>query len=333
MFGPHVSRYHAKGGVRPSITRHIQAALSEGEDVGIKIKIVQIFIAGPRQRKITLTPAEAKELHKYILGTRGTLQVVAHGAYTDVPWSEKAKHAAKFIKKERELCAKAGITGLVIHLPVQPHHIVIKYLPRLLADSKNQIKGLPLIYLEVPASKPEKCHYEQPEKLSELFLSIKKKVDPNLETFGLCIDTAHLWTCGVNLSTKKKAENWLQRLERVFNVIPPSKIMFHLNDSYSEKGDGIDKHAPLSKGNIWGGGTDRCAPLLKGNIWGGYQESPRISGLAVFVAFAVKFNIPTILERKPKEALENDYLVLYDLVPEIRVDEPETQSSDSEDIV
>ena len=304
MFGPHVSRHYVeeKKGVRPSITQHIRAARLEGADIGIKIEAIQIFIAGPRKRKMTLTFAEAKELRKYILNTRDNLRVFAHGAYTDFPWSEKTKHAAKFIKEERELCVKAGISGLIIHLPVQAHHIVIKYIPRLI-NLKSQVKGLPLIYLEVPVSKPEKSHYEQPEKLEKLFISIKKKVDPNLKTFGLCVDTAHLWSCGVNITTKKKAEDWLHRFERIFNVVPPDKILFHLNDSYSNRGDGIDKHAPL----------------LKGNIWGDYQGSPRMSGLAVFITFAVKFDIPTILERKPKEELENDYLVLYDLIPEIRV--------------
>src|SRR5216110_569583 len=59
-----------------------------------------------------------------------------------------------------------------------------------------------------------------PRKLRDLFQSIRAKVDPQLLRTGLCIDTAHLWSCGVDLSSHEDAEKWLLDLEGYSDVIP-----------------------------------------------------------------------------------------------------------------
>lgn len=303
MFGLHVDRVHAAG-KRPSITAHIKAARAAGAAAGFAARAFQVFVAGPRNAKVTLKDEEADELREYLDGEGREAAVYAHGTYVDFPW-HGSLDAAGFVRAEVALCARAGISGLVVHLGKPDVEEVMKFIPRLVST----VSGV-LIFLEVPHVKPENSHYETPEKLADLFRAIRR-LDPTLCRFGLCIDTAHLWSCGVDIQSFDAAEDWLRRLEAVAAAIPPNRIIFHLNDSKDKRGSGVDHHAPL----------------LAGEIWGEYAERPRQSGLAAFVDYIVRHETPAILERKPVEALLDDYSVLDSLTHAARLEVPENQDN------
>jgi len=194
----------------------------------------------------------------------------------------------------------------VIHLGAPDAPAVMAILPRLMIDEalvgRCRAAGC-RVYLEVPHVKPNKSHYETPEKLAALF-KLVRTLDPDLKFFGLCIDTAHLWSCGANIASRAEAQDWFARLEAVHDVIPPAAIMFHLNDNRHSKGSGMDNHMEL----------------FGGAIWGEYTHDPASSGLAAVLDYARRFNIPTVLERKdpskpknPQDVLTRDYESLAQL--------------------
>lgn len=311
LLGLHVNRVHAGAAPgselrsergrgkapppkRPSMAKHVEAARLQAEKEGVEIKSVSMFIAGPRKQENLIGPEESKELKEYL--DASALRAIAHGTYADYPWNGNP-HAAQFIRQEADAGYKAGISGLVVHLPNKPVETVLKYLPRIYPAAKLTI------YLEMVAVSPAKSEYETPQKLRKLFQAIREKTDPTLLKTGLCIDTAHLWSCGVDISDRKSAEKWLNELESFSDVIPPSKIMLHLNDSLYPLGAGKDAHAPL----------------MRGKIWESYREKPSESGLAAFVDYADAHTMPVILERKPPEALAGDYRELYGLTESVRV--------------
>jgi len=301
MFGPHVDRVHYQGKKtgRPSIVDHIRAARATASEADFDARAFQIFVAGPRNFSMTMRDEEADELKAYLsdAASRGDrMTVISHGTYMDFPWSG-APYPAKFIRTELDMCFRAGIAGLVVHLGKPPPAEVLTYLPHLVS-----IRRGPLVYLEVPHVKPEYSHYETPEKLAELFRQIRH-FDPTLCKFGLCIDTAHLWSCGVDLRSYEDAEDWIRRLEAVGDAIPSDHVIIHLNDSCNERGSGLDCHTGL----------------LKGKIWGEYQDRPRQSGLAAFVDYIVRHDTVSILERKPPEALLDDYTVLARLTSTVLI--------------
>lgn len=294
MFGPHVNRVHAKG-KRPSIVQHIAEVRRDAKEHGFKAEAFQIFVAGPRSLEITLSEKESEQLAAYI--KKENIRVVAHGTYMDSPWGGNA-YLAKFIRTELALCSKSNISGLVVHLTTAPVDAVMEYLPRLVTLINNVV-----LYLEVSHVKPYHSHYETPKKLAVLFAAIRKQLDKNLNTFGLCVDTAHLWSSGVDIRSYKAAAAWIAQLDSVSGIIPPKAIMIHLNDSFDSMGSGLDHHAGLGKGSIWSE----------------YKHNMKQSGLAAFVEYAVKNNITTILERKPAGALLDDYAEIYKLTPTVRV--------------
>ncbi len=290
-FGPHVNRYYAQG-PRPGMVEHLEVARREAStEAGFTAMSAAMFVGGPKNREITLQPEERAPLREYI--KRTGICVIAHSSYSAQPWRGDPD-AARFIREELRVCQEAGIMGLVVHLPKLPVENVMRYIGRLHTFDAPNVR----VYLETPAVRPTESYYETPEKLAALFTAIRQDLDPNLDRFGLCIDSAHLWTCGVDLQSYEAADAWLHGLEAVSDIIPHAAIMVHLNDSERPRGVGPDMHAGLAKGKIWDG----------------YQDSLSASGLAAFTDYAQRHETPVILERKPREALKHDYLTLRKLV-------------------
>jgi len=293
LVGGHINRYHAKG-KRPNILAHIKVAQQEAEDEAkFPLGVVSIFVGGPKNREITLNEDERIELREFIEETG--LQVIAHSSYSANSWSKGDPDAAHFIREELEVCQEAGIRGLVVHLPKAPISQTMKYIARLFNPNAPDVR----VYLETPAVNPKETYYETPAKLAALFTAIREQFDPDLEYFGLCVDSAHIWTCGVDVSDYASADAWLSELEKFADTIPHEVVMIHLNDSARALGVGPDTHAPL----------------LRGKIWESYRDSPEKSGLAAFTDYAQRHDAPIILERKPKEMLTSDYLILRKLIP------------------
>lgn len=296
MLGPHVNRYHAAG-KRPTIAAHIAAACREAEEeAGVRVTVVSIFVGGPHDRRVTLLDEEGEELRGHL--ARTGIRAIAHSSYSAAPWRGDPD-AARFIREEARACQRAGVTGLVVHLPKLPAEAVLKYAARLLDPEADGVR----IYLETPAVSPRESYYETPAKLVALFRGLRERLDPDLRRFGLCVDTAHLWTCGVDLQSYEDAEAWLAELEAASAVIPPGCVMLHLNDSLRARGVGPDAHAGLAAGKMWES----------------YRGREGDSGLAAFTDYAQRHGTPLVLERKPKEALRADYLILRELVPGARV--------------
>jgi len=80
---------------------------------------------------------------------------------------------------------------------------------------------------------------------------------------GLCLDTAHAYAAGYDLSTKEGLENTLDEIEDLVGV---SLIkLIHLNDSKDKLGSHRDRHAHIGKGYIGASGMKRIVnhPRLK----------------------------------------------------------------------
>lgn len=249
MLGFHVSKEK---------TTYEKALESAQEEYGITS--AQIFVSGPYSRAMT------KMDHKLVRKTVKKLGIslYAHNAHVGHPW-EGLDHQIEFIQNQLDVCAKTGILGLVIHLPKKSIEEVMEVLPKLLHPTVE-------VLLEIPSMKPDpNLSWETPERINLLCRQIRRA---KLENVGICIDTAHIFACGYDISTKAQAEEWLNALRY------PSMIhMLHLNDSKVPLGANKDVHAQIGKGYMW------------------KDKKPKKSGMAPFINFAIRKNIPIILER------------------------------------
>lgn len=291
--GPHVNRVYEVPKDDASIVSHIKMASESAKESGVAMGAAAIFISDPRELKIIVDKQEIARINKFVEESK--LLLIAHASYGSYPWNKNPK-AANFIKEELKTCESAGIQGLVIHLPSLPPETVTSVIPKLMSDAKT------CIFLETPATSPAKAYYETPKKILTLFAMIEK-TGIQMNKIGLCIDTAHLWSCGVDIASYDAAEKWLNQLLKA-KTITPDRILIHLNDSLYPCGNGRDAHMAL----------------FEGEIWKKYKDNPQQSGVAAVMDCAKKHGIAVILERKPAEKLQNDYAFLFKICPSLRKD-------------
>lgn len=292
---------------KEGLVEHIKESIKEANDHGINIGAIQVFIANPRtgEPTVKIDTAQYKDLKSYI-EQHPEIFFVIHSPYTTTSlWEISSKshgYAGHTMRDEMKIANDSGYKGVIIHLDHHNVDDVIKNLPN--TNVKLSGDKLPYVYLESPHVKPGKSHYETPEKIAKLFVAIRKYIDPQLTRTGFCIDLAHLWSTGVDISSKNDAAKWIEGMKLIHKILPPENILIHLNGSKHKLGAGIDAHAELMAADD--------------EIWGKYKDNYKESGLAQFIAYAKEFSIPCILERRYAHLYYQDYKVLYEHEPSVR---------------
>ena len=120
---------------------------------------------------------------------------------------------------------------------------------------------------------------------------------------GFCLDTAHAWGAGVDLSTPRGVDGFLAEFDERLGL--DRLAMIHLNDSKSERGSRADRHEHLGAGRIGAIGLARILthPALAGTPY--YLETPGMDeGYdAINVARAYDLAAGRPLPQLPPEAM------------------------------
>lgn len=145
------------------------------------------------------------------------------------------------------------------------------------------------ILIETPAGQGT----ETLTDLNDLIKFVNKFKGKYAERFGLCIDTCHIYSAGYDISQKTVIEEYFNLInEKMDDNINRLKLV-HLNNSKTELGSRIDRHAPLNDGKL-------------------NNESIRM-----IVQFINKLEIPMIMETPTGhnyESVLNDYKILKEYV-------------------
>jgi len=253
-----------------SLAKSIEESVNLAKSFEIHMGCCQIFVVGPMKYTINLSIEDKKEL----LDVR--INKYVHASHLTKPWGEKSAFGKKIMKEELHLCDEIDASGYIIHLdkktPVQTRELFTEDLQ----------KFKTCIFLEISASRGENSSgvnaksYETIENLHALILEMKTL---NIN-FGICIDTAHLWAAGTDISSWGLAKSFFEDLLNIC-VENDVKLVIHLNDQVNPRGSGKDVHASL----------------FYGTIWRPYSKHFDNSGLHAIVEIASANNIDCILER------------------------------------
>jgi deoxyribonuclease-4 len=180
---------------------------------------------------------------------------------------------------DREICAKSltaltialrsgdalGATGVVLHAGSALRGSVdgaIERAGKLLAEAMAASEHCPL-HLENTAGAGG--------TLGRSFEELARLIEAagGGARLGLCLDSCHLLASGYDVRTPDGLAEVLDRCDRVVGLKRLGSL--HVNDSKSELGSNVDRHAPLGDGEL---GDNGCAAFL---------SDPRFEGLpAVF---------------------------------------------------
>ncbi len=279
MIGYHVKKEGAFAHL--TLAERLIAAYDEIAQMGLQ-PALQIYVTGPQSSNVLITEEDIARLAAWPHRS----SVVIHGAYIDAPWKLMPTSIAN-IRAEMTISDRIGATGVVVHLPSLTGGLanIAKALERI---ANPAIRST--MWLEIKAAKTTDGTFETPEKIAELFAGITAL--ESKPKCGLCIDTQHLYACGVSFREYTTTRKWLKQTRK---LLPPEyPIMIHLNDSQSKLGSGVDRHENLTRGEIWRGFGPAAG-----------DEDISGSGIMALLIWAEAHNVMVILETpEPKADLE-----------------------------
>ncbi len=82
-----------------------------------------------------------------------------------------------------------------------------------------------------------------------------------MDRIGICLDTAHLWGAGYDVSTADGIDDLVARVDEILGR--ERVVALHLNDSRTEKGSRLDRHEHIGAGRI----SDRGMSELLHHPW------------------------------------------------------------------
>lgn len=251
-----------------------QAAKKTGEIYGCNA--MQLFTKSPRSRQVKpIDPDDAEEFKDHCKHYN-IQHVVAHSSYLlnfGKPMAE-VEWALRDIKTDFDRLHQIGGHGVVVHIGKSLKEDRQKAINNVIENAKIVIEetkdtGLDYI-LENTAGQGTEIGYRLDE-LGQVWKGLKG-FSPRLKS---CLDTAHIWAAGYDISTKTAVEKTMKEYDQLIGINTLS--CFHFNDSKKELGSKVDRHMNIGKGLIQG------------------------DGLKTLAHFAEERSIPLILETPEKD--------------------------------
>jgi deoxyribonuclease-4 len=147
--------------------------------------------------------------------------------------------------KELQIADKIGAIGCVLHvgkalkLPredgtVRMFNTVKRILEPLIGSA-----GCVKLIIETPAGQGTELLC----KLAELAAFYNRFSDEEKARLGICVDTAHIWATGVDMSTPEAVRAYFDTFESLFGT--GALAIIHMNNSKVANGCCVDRHAPI----------------------------------------------------------------------------------------
>lgn len=226
-----------KVGFHLSVAQGFAWTYEEAKRLGCEA--IQIFVKNPRSWATKVWRDEEVWAFKMI---RAQLEVFAHLSY--LPNLAKIdldeRHMAAFVH-EVELCVQLGIETIVVHCGSRPDTTMGL---QMTARAINAVlENHEIKVLIENASGQGNAIGKDISELGSIYSDIERR-----DKVGLCLDTAHLFESGYDVSNIYNWDGVLRAVEKAFGT---GKIgLLHLNDSKTDLRSRVDRHWHIGKGKI-----------------------------------------------------------------------------------
>jgi len=261
LFGAHCS---TAGGAHKALIRARQ----------IGADICQLFVKNNMQWFGKAPSPEALELYSNELAVNTFCCIFGHAGYLinlAAPPSRNRELSIKSLIQEIEFATQLGLPFLVIHPGAhlgagdsEGFSRIVAGLDEVFAATRSSPVR---IALENTAGQGT-CLGHRMQHLAEIYDRVKKP-----ERLGICLDTAHLFAAGYDIRTAKGWEEPLREIES--NIGLKQILAFHLNDSKTDLGSRVDRHAHIGQGKIGKKGFRRIVNDLRFKDHPGCLETPK----------------------------------------------------------
>lgn len=259
----------------------------------------QIFISSPKQlgnKDITKrVPAKKiKEIQKAIKKNKFKLFVHANYLINTARPTKDNKAALNSLISELKSGEALGAKGVVFHVGKTKgsfsNKIGVEYMIESIVNVLEKIKKRSVRLLIESSAGVGSELGSTIDEFKQIFCGVMKRIKGTSaeNNFGICLDTAHLHSSGIDLQSKKAAKKFTKEFQEKIGWQYVKLI--HFNDSHRELGSKVDRHATIGVG---------------------YITLTSDAGLKYIAGIAKRFKIPLILERS--------YKIEADLVDELKL--------------
>ena len=263
-------------GCHASITPSVLDGIKYVESIGGNA--VQIFLGSNRsasmKTKTKFTPEEMNEIKSYV--SKNNITLIVHSIYLlnfcKYPHSSgRIRYAHDNLQHDLKYGSMLGAKCVVLHLGFKLDLTMKEALKNLVSNVNHIIRHMPkdiMLSLETSAGRKTEFGYSL-ESLELLWKGIrhnnrsgKDGKDGSVRRVGFCIDTAHIFVSGYDIS-KVEGDNSIKSYLDRFNKLIGWKniINFHINDSRYPLGARKDEHRGIGSGLIYN--TDEGKKALK----------------------------------------------------------------------
>jgi deoxyribonuclease IV len=231
------------------------------EAVAHGYQLYQVFLSVPHQVISKARPVA--DLIK--LGTElesHQLSMVIHGSYTinlcHPPNTLKANNSIKSLVQDLTAAGHIGpqCLGVIIHMgknipdnkisrqqAINNYCMGLQVALELVMTENSQSITRPII-LETGAGQGNEVGTDL-ETLSEIYHSVNTVYKPYIK---FCIDTCHIWAAGYDISDANKVNAYFDKFDALIGI--DQIVCIHFNNSKTDCGSKVDRHADLDYGLI-----------------------------------------------------------------------------------
>jgi len=236
-----------KFGAHMSVSGGAWKGLQRGRSIGCEV--VQIFVKN-NMRWFGKPPSPNDQaLFANQLSANNFCCVFGHAGYLinlGAPPSKNRDLSIKSLIQEIEFATQFGLPFLVLHPGAHLGAGESEGFKRIIAGLNEVFaatRSSPVrIALENTAGQGT-CLGHRMDHLAVIYDRVRKP-----ERLGICLDTAHLFAAGYDVRTAKGWEVPLQQIESLLGL--NQVLAFHLNDSKTDLGSRVDRHAHIGQGRI-----------------------------------------------------------------------------------
>ncbi|MFB0526415.1 MAG: deoxyribonuclease IV, partial [bacterium] len=237
-----------------------------------RARTIQFFSRNPRTWAVSSIPGE--EVKKFREGVRALeiKPLFVHMPYLANLASSRQDFYLKSIDAlsiELERAEILGARFLITHMGSRGEASESESIERLIKAinfSLHRVRNNVTVVVENTAGQGQQVGYK--------FSQIKTVIDrvKNKERIGVCLDTAHAFQAGYDLSQRDGLEKTLEEFERLIGF---DKLkLLHLNDSKTPLGSRVDRHWHIGEGYIGSEGFKNIVNHPKLFHFPGIMETP-----------------------------------------------------------
>jgi len=230
-------------GAHVSISGGLDLAADRAATIGCES--LQIFVGNPRQwRQSPISPEVVARLRDK-LATHELAPLIGHTSYlTNLasPDRQLWRKSAAGLAHALAVIEAAGGSGVVTHIGSRAGQSFPKAVARVAASVREALRdtATTCVYLEGSAG----------GALGATFAELRAIVDAvhGDERVGFCLDMAHLFAAGVDVSTGSGVAAALDEFDA---TVGGSRLgVVHLNDAKAPRGSRLDRHENIGEGHI-----------------------------------------------------------------------------------